>query len=329
MEEKMYLADTTSIVSGALRKAVENGQLSGRLILHSLLISHFEKLAKEGRHRGFAGLRELRQIREAVERSGGAITVEYVRDVPEGFRWSRDLDVDEVIRELAAELDAILVTPDPVRAEAARSAGVVTLLLKPERGERFVLDSFFTNDTMSVHLKEGVKPYAKVGRPGRWRFVVLREEPMSREELEGLVEEIIEYARTNHSAFIESERPGSLILQVGRYRIVITRPPLSDGLEVTAVKPLVKLSLEDYNLPPKLMYRLEKQAEGILIAGAPGMGKTTFAQALAEYYLRKGKVVKTIESPRDMQLPDEITQYSKNYASSEELHDILLLSRPD
>jgi len=41
------------------------------------------------------------------------------------------------------------------------------------------------------------------------------------------------------------------------------------------------------------------------------------------------KIVKTIESPRDMILPNEITQYSKTYASSEELHDILLLSRPD
>jgi ATPase len=59
------------------------------------------------------------------------------------------------------------------------------------------------------------------------------------------------------------------------------------------------------------------------------MGKTTFAQALAEYYMRMGKVVKTVESPRDMVLPDEITQYSKHYATLGELHDILLLSRPD
>jgi ATPase len=104
---------------------------------------------------------------------------------------------------------------------------------------------------------------------------------------------------------------------------------MSDGWEVTAVKPLAKPSLEDYNLPEKLMKRLESKAEGILIAGAPGMGKTTFAQALAEYYMRKGKIVKTIESPRDMRLPPEITQYSKVYADPDELHDILLLSRPD
>ncbi|RLE73712.1 MAG: ATPase, partial [Thermoprotei archaeon] len=55
----------------------------------------------------------------------------------------------------------------------------------------------------------------------------------------------------------------------------------------------------------------------------------TFAQALAEYYRRLGRVIKTIESPRDMQLPDDVTQYSKSHATSEELHDVLLLSRPD
>ena len=30
------------------------------------------------------------------------------------------------------------------------------------------------------------------------------------------------------------------------------------------------------------------------------MGKTTFAQALAEYYAYKNKIVKTVESPRDL-----------------------------
>lgn len=59
------------------------------------------------------------------------------------------------------------------------------------------------------------------------------------------------------------------------------------------------------------------------------MGKTTFAQALAKFYLRDNKIVKTIESPRDLHLPTIATQYSKTRSSSEELHDVLLLSRPD
>ncbi|MEM4434489.1 MAG: ATPase, T2SS/T4P/T4SS family, partial [Sulfolobales archaeon] len=130
-------------------------------------------------------------------------------------------------------------------------------------------------------------------------------------------------------AVIEIERSGSTIIQLGDYRIIVSRPPMSNGWEITAVKPLARPKLEDYNLPEKLMKRLNEKAEGIVIAGAPGMGKTTFAQALAEYYSRKGKIVKTVESPRDMRLPPQVTQYSKVYATPSELHDILLLSRPD
>ncbi|MEM0223709.1 MAG: ATPase, T2SS/T4P/T4SS family, partial [Thermofilum sp.] len=160
-------------------------------------------------------------------------------------------------------------------------------------------------------------------------FVELGSAPLTREELEEYVRQILERAGSSPNSFIEYDSPGVTIVQLNEYRIVITKPPFSDGYEITAVRPVAKLSLEDYNLPRKLVERLEQQAEGILIAGAPGMGKTTFAQALAEYYFRKGRIVKTIESPRDMHLPPEITQYSKSYATSEEIHDVLLLSRPD
>lgn len=325
-EEKVYMPDTSCIVSGALRRAVESGTLTGRIAIHSAVVSYFEKLAREGTHRGFVGLRELSRLREVSSKRD--VEIDYVREMPEGVKWVREANVDELVRELAFETGATLVTSDQINAEAARAAGVAVLFLEPSRGE-LTLKRFFTDDTLSVHLKEEVKPYAKIGKPGRWKIVAIRDTPMSREELEELASEVIEYAKANHNSFIESERPGSTIVQIENLRIVITRPPLSDGLEITAVRPIAKLRLEDYNLPSKLLHRLEKQAEGILIAGAPGMGKTTFAQALAEYYHRKGKVVKTIESPRDMQLPVDVTQYSKTYATSEELHDVLLLSRPD
>ncbi|GAG38058.1 unnamed protein product, partial [marine sediment metagenome] len=55
----------------------------------------------------------------------------------------------------------------------------------------------------------------------------------------------------------------------------------------------------------------------------------TFAQALAEYYASKEKIVKTVEAPRDLILPETITQYAISHGSPEEVHDVLLLSRPD
>ncbi len=326
----IYVPDTSAILRGTLRKIIEEGRLAGKVLIHTYIVNFFEELARNGSNRGLAGLKEISLLRDAINEKQELLELEFTKEMPWGYRSLRDIDPDSLARDLAIELNATLVTSDDVAKRAANALGINVLFIEPEERNRFILEKFFTSDTMSVHLKEGVKPYAKKGTPGNWRFVPLRDEPMKRDELEEIIRQVIERARSSMiNTFIEAERPGSTIVQLENYRIVITRPPFSDGLEITAVRPVARLALEDYKLPPKLVARLEKKAEGILIAGAPGMGKTTFAQALAEYYHRKGKIVKTIESPRDMHLPDEITQYSKNYATSEEIHDVLLLSRPD
>ena len=64
-------------------------------------------------------------------------------------------------------------------------------------------------------------------------------------------------------------------------------------------------------------------------AGTPGSGKTTLASSLANFYSSKGKIVKTFESPKDMQLNPEVTQYGPLEGSFEKTADILLLVRPD
>jgi ATPase len=144
-----------------------------------------------------------------------------------------------------------------------------------------------------------------------------------------MAQEIVEEANMRADGFVEMQRKGSTIVQLGKYRIVITKPPFSDGWEITAVRPVKILSLDDYDLSQKLKDRIAKQAEGILIAGAPGNGKSTFAQALAESYAALGRIVKTVEAPRDLQLSDSITQYAISHGSAQEIHDVLLLSRPD
>ena len=182
---------------------------------------------------------------------------------------------------------------------------------------------------MSVHLRENTEPYAKRGLPGKWDFIQLEKKKLKQEFLIDLSKEIVEEAKIRDTGYIEIDRRGSTIIQLGNFRIVITRPPLSDGYEITAVRPIKKLNLEDYKLSEKLRKRLYSQAEGVLIAGAPGEGKSTFTSALAEFYASQNKIVKTIEAPRDLQLSDNITQYAISHSSSQEIHDILLLSRPD
>ncbi|MFH1200508.1 MAG: ATPase, partial [Candidatus Micrarchaeota archaeon] len=51
--------------------------------------------------------------------------------------------------------------------------------------------------------------------------------------------------------------------------------------------------------------------------------------ALAEYYASCKKIVKTLESPRDLQVSKDITQYAPLEGSFAQAADVLLLVRPD
>jgi ATPase len=191
------------------------------------------------------------------------------------------------------------------------------------------IENFFDSETMSVHLRENYFPLAKKGFPGNWKIVTLGKDKLSQEDIKSIADEIVNSSEHQEDCFIEIERAGSAIIQMGVYRIVITKKPFSDGYEITAVRPVKKLTFSDYQLDEKLQQRLIEQSKGVLVAGSPGEGKTTFARALAEHFAETGLIVKTVESPRDMLLSDNITQYSLTYADHDEIRDVLLLTRPD
>jgi ATPase len=201
-------------------------------------------------------------------------------------------------------------------------------VLDPSEFGPLKVEHFFTDDTMSVHLKNGVSPMAKKGPVGQVRYVRIREEPASSQELSSISKELIERARLDPESFIEMSSSGATVLQIRNMRIAIAHPPFSDDMEITIVRPTVVVDLEHYRLSDKLKERIISQ-RGILIAGPPGAGKSTFAAGVARYLNDHGQVVKTMESPRDLQVPAEITQYSPLNGRMEDTADLLLLVRPD
>ncbi|RME31317.1 ATPase [Candidatus Woesearchaeota archaeon] len=322
--------DTSILIEGALSKAIEDGALKKpTLLIHEASVAELEHQANEGREVGYLGLDELGRLQALALKKRCTVTFIGERPGDYDIAQARAGAIDALIRDAAAENGAVLHTADVVQATVARAKGLpVELHEFAEEGEMGI-ESFFDKHTMSVHLKEGCPVHAKKGRPGQWDFVTVRKEPLQREEVERFARAIVEAAQQRRDGFVEIERPGSTVVQVGRYRIVITRPPFSDGYEITAVRPVKRLTLDEYKLSPKLRERLNEKAEGILIAGAPGHGKSTFAQGLAEHYAAQKKIIKTVEAPRDLILSEEITQYAMSHGSPEEIHDILLLSRPD
>jgi len=330
-EELKIVPDTSVIIEGIISKKIMNKEINpSAVLIHEAVLAELEHQANQNKAIGFLGIEEIEKIKELSSHLG--FNIEYLgkRPSPLEIKYASIGEIDAMIRNLAYEEDATLVTSDKTQAKIAKARGIKLIYIQIEKTKKKLkLDSYFDEKTMSVHLRENVEPFAKRGMPGNWKFEKIKDKKLTKEELQEISREIIEEAGIRSDSFIEIERPGSTIVQLGKYRIVITKPPFSDGWEITAVKPVKRLSLKDYNLSQKLLERIEKQAEGILIAGAPGMGKSTFAQALAEFYANKGKIVKTIEAPRDLILKDNITQYAISHGNQQEIHDILLLSRPD
>ncbi len=318
--------DTSVIIDGGITHLVKQKEYKdSRVLVPEAVVAELESQATQGRESGFKGLEELTILRELSEK--GLIQLEYTGKRP---RIAQFKDIDDIIRNVARDSGGALVTSDRIQAKVARSKGIEVIYLehRPVKKELGILQ-YFDDETMSVHLRDKVPPKAKKGKPGEIKLVQIGEEPMTERKLALLSAEIMEYARTDPESFVEIERKGATVVQLRQLRIAIARPPFSDGYEITAVRPIANVRLEDYTLSAKLMERFRERAEGILVAGPPGAGKSTFSQALAVFYSNQGKIVKTMESPRDLQVPDEITQYAPLEGDMEKTADILLLVRPD
>ncbi len=331
MKIERLVPDTSVIIEGIVSKRLEKKEIIAEtVIIHEAILAELEHQANLNKSVGSFGLEEIKKIKTISKKLG--FEVEFMGQRPKSseIRYAKLGEIDARIRDLAYENGATLITADRVQAKVAEAKGISLIFVELKtRPRKIRLEQFFDKNTMSIHLRENIEAYAKKGSPGKWDFTRTSSKKLKQEEIKEISREIIEEASSRRDSFIEIERTGSTIVQMGNYRIVIIRPPFSDGWEITAVRPVKKLSLEDYNLSEKMKKRLEEQAEGILIAGAPGMGKTTFAQALAEEFSSKNKIVKTVEAPRDLVLPDNITQLAISHGDPQEIHDILLLSRPD
>jgi ATPase len=100
-------------------------------------------------------------------------------------------------------------------------------------------------------------------------------------------------------------------------------------MEITAVRPIVDVTLDHYAKAEIIKKRIVSDRRGLIIAGSPGAGKTTLAQGIATYLSESGYVVKTMEAPRELQVPDQITQYTTLDGSMSNTADVILLVRPD
>ncbi|HEY8140504.1 MAG TPA: PINc/VapC family ATPase [Nitrososphaera sp.] len=332
MTGKKFVLDTSIIIDGEITKMVEAGRIEegSQIIIPLAVLDELQSQASTNKEHGFVGLAEIKKMREMFLPRN--IELRFVGQRPDidDIRLAKHGRIDAIIKDVAMQESATLITADYVQALVAEAQGIKALHIRaPTKTTDLAFEKYFDDSTMSVHLKEGTLPMAKRGKPGEFQLVKTSEEKLTSAQITNIIKEVSEASRVTGSGSVEISRSGATVIQYGNFRIAITRPPFSDGLEVTIVRPIVQLSLSDYDTSEKLMERLTGKAEGIIIAGPPGSGKSTLASSLAKFYVGRNKIVKTFESPRDLQVPDEVTQYGPLEGSFEKAVDILLLVRPD
>lgn len=326
------IPDTSAVIIGAISEIIETEDIDyPEIIVPEAVVCELEHQANANRSEGIRGLKELQKLQQLQYEGELSISFKGRRPTNYDIKYAKSGEIDSIIRDLARSEMGTLLTNDKVQAETAKAQGIPVYFFKQQYKEKpLSIEKFFDEDTMSIHLKENIVPMAKKGTPGHVNFEVLSEKRYSYKELKKIVDEILDKAKSDPKTYLESEKEGSFVVQSREYRISIAYPPFSEALEITIVRPVANISLDEYNLSEKLLNRIQTSAEGILISGSPGAGKSTFVQAIANYYSSKlNKIVKTMESPRDLQLPDEITQYAPLEGNMENTTDVLLLVRPD
>ena len=327
----IIVADTSVIINGNLAQQLESGDIRNTdLIIPQAVFDELQSQASNHKQQGFVGLEQIEKLHKLSEDSGVKILLKGSHPDINDIKFASSGRIDALIIDIAKQNDAILYTSDKVQHLVAKAEDVQTVFLKPKIVfEKLEFLKFFDSTTMSIHLKENQFPLAKRGKPGEFLLTQISDEVLTKDYLKMISSQILSATNISDSSTVEISKTGASVIQYDDYRIAITYPPFSESYEITIVHPTVQLSLDDYSISESLMQRLTDRAEGIVISGAPGSGKSTLASGLANFYHQQGKIVKTFESPRDLQVNSGITQYSKLDGSFDNTADILLLVRPD
>ena len=327
----IIVADTSVIINGNLAQQLESGDIRNTdLIIPQAVFDELQSQASNHKQQGFVGLEQIEKLHKLSEDSGVKILLKGSHPDINDIKFASSGRIDALIIDIAKQNDAILYTSDKVQHLVAKAEDVQTVFLKPKIVfEKLEFLKFFDSITMSIHLKENQFPLAKRGKPGEFLLTQISDEVLTKDYLKMISSQILSATNISDSSTVEISKTGASVIQYDDYRIAITYPPFSESYEITIVHPTVQLSLDDYSISESLMQRLTDRAEGIVISGAPGSGKSTLASGLANFYHQQGKIVKTFESPRDLQVNSGITQYSKLDGSFDNTADILLLVRPD
>ncbi len=300
-----YLPDTSVVIAGILSDEVKRGLIKGNILIHNSVIAELEHQANSGQEIGLIGLNEVKTLRELSDE--GLITLEFIGDRPnaEQIKYAKKGEIDALIRQEAFNNKAVLVTADLVQARSGEALGVKTKYYDLKSADiKLTLRSFFKKNVLSVNLIENKKPVIKDDKG-----LIVKGRVLTHEVINSIADNAEEVIRIKGKVILN--RKGLLIALVDDLKIIITRPPVSNLIEVSVFRKQF-INFVSNNIIKQLI-----SSNGLLVCGKPFSGKTSLIKEVINEF---NGVVKVINSP----------EYDINYYSiSNNLSDLMVSINPD
>src|SRR3989338_11655262 len=103
--------DTSVIIEGLLSDKVQNNEIkANEIIIHEAVIAELEHQANQGKAIGFLGLDEIKRIKALSDKKALKLSFNGTRPRAAEIRYASLGEIDALIRQLAYDEDATLIT---------------------------------------------------------------------------------------------------------------------------------------------------------------------------------------------------------------------------
>ena len=135
------------LIEGILSARIKKKTLAVKqLIISEAAMAELEHQANESLSTGYLGLDEIKKLQDLKEKFNFVLEFMGTRPRPTDIKFAKKGEIDNLIRQLAFDEDAALITADYIQAKVANAKGINTVTVKPStKIKKLKLEKFFEN----------------------------------------------------------------------------------------------------------------------------------------------------------------------------------------
>ncbi|MBT7169742.1 PIN domain-containing protein, partial [Candidatus Woesearchaeota archaeon] len=141
---KTYVPDTSVIIEKIVSNLIKEKKINGTIIIPNAVVAEIESQANKRRETGFLGLEELKKLQELKKQN--KIDLQFIGNRPtvDQIKFAKSGEIDALIRQIAYDHSAILITADIVQAESARVYGLEVEFIEHQKPKtKLSLEKYF------------------------------------------------------------------------------------------------------------------------------------------------------------------------------------------